>query len=210
MTNFRSSSIIDISLISLTLFSHVAFAEITLPSKNNPPLIGVIAKKQPDSELSILGFTIGKSTLGEVKSKFKSTDIYHQGDAGNSLYVLCYKSSNSSTIAFESGEMGGSAHIIDSISINSTKGPYHLNQICQKTTFIKNKFVINGISLGMSPDLVKRLKGKPGKESANSILYQFVVQEKNDKGQVDIISNLEMEFNQDIVSAIKASKMATY
>ncbi|MBC7540661.1 MAG: hypothetical protein H7281_17710 [Bacteriovorax sp.] len=188
-----------ITVYILALISNV-FAETS----------NVITKKQPDSELSILGITIGKSTLEDVKSKFKSKDIYYQGDAGESLYVLCYKSSNGSTIAFESGETGGNAHTVSTISINGTKVPYRLNKICEKTSLIRSKLVINGISLGMSPDLIKRLKGKPSKQSANSLLYQFEIQEKNEKRQLDIISRLEIEFNQDIVSALTASKSETF
>lgn len=172
--------------------------------------IDTIAKKQPDSELTVLGFVLGKSTLDEVKNKFKSKDIYHEGDAGNSLYVLCYKIPNGSTIAFESDELGGSAHIINSISINSAKALYRLNTICEKNSLIKNKLAINGITLGMSPELIKRLKGKPSKQTAGSLLYKFVVQEKTEKGQLDISSQFEVNFNQDMATSISASKIETF
>jgi hypothetical protein len=198
-----------ITAFILTLISNV-YSETPILPKNTTPLIEVIAKKQPDSELSVLGITIGKSTLEDVKSKFKSKDIYHQGDAGESFYVLCYKSSNGSMIAFESGETGGSAHTVNTISINGSKEQYRLNKICEKTSLIKSKLSINGISLGMSPDLIKRLKGKPSKLSASVLLYQFEIQEKNVKDQTDIVSKLEIKFNQDIVLALTVYKAETF
>lgn len=193
MSNF----ITVLLLTSVSLFSFITSAE-------------VIAKKQPDSELSILGITIGKSTLNEVKEKFKSKGIYHEGEAGSSLYVLCYKMSNGSTVSFESGEMGSDAHIVNSISINGPKVPYRLNKVCEKTSLIKTKLAINGVSLGMSPELIKRLKGKPSKQTANSLLYQFEVQDKTDKGKLDIVSRLEIQFSQDAASALTASKIESY
>lgn len=188
-------------VISLSLFSLGAFAEA---------LIEVIAKKQPDSELTVLGITVGKSTLDEVKAKFKSKDFYHEGDAGESLSVLCFKSSNGSTIAFESGEMGGSEHKITSISINGPKKAYRLNKICEKTSLIKSKLVINGVSLGLSPDLIKRVTGKPSKQSTDHFLYQYEAHDKTDKGQIDTVSRLEIEFVQDAVAAFNISKVETF
>ncbi|MDO9183287.1 MAG: hypothetical protein Q7U04_12815 [Bacteriovorax sp.] len=184
--------------IFFIMFSSFTYAE-------NPS--EAIAKKQSDSELSIMGFTIGKSTLLDVQAKFKSKDIYKEGDAGSSTSLLCYKSSNGSIIAFESGEMGGESHIINSISIHSSSNPYRLSKICEKTSLIKTKLALNGISLGMSSDLITKLKGKPSKQSSNSILYHFEVQEKNGSASVDIMSDFNIELNQNAVSALSASKV---
>ncbi len=199
MSNFRF-------IVFLSLGLNVALAEIPLPPKG---LVG-IAKKQPDSELSILGITIGKSTLDDVKTKFKSKEIYHEGDAGNTLYVLCFKISNGQTIAFESGELRGDTHIVNSISINNPKDAYRLDKVCEKTTLIKTKLAINGLSLGMSPELIKRLKGKPSQQTANSLLYKYEVKEKAEKGEMDIVSSFAIEFKQDFATAITASKVETY
>ena len=50
-----------------------------------------ITKIQPDSDLTVLGVTLGKTTMNEVKDKFKAKEIYHEGEAGASLYALCFK-----------------------------------------------------------------------------------------------------------------------
>ncbi len=160
-----------------------------------------INKKLSDKDLTIQGITIGKTTLNEVKEKFKSKEIYHQGDAGESLYVLCYKTSNG-TIAFESGEMGGAEHVIDAVSINGSGVPYHLNNICEKSSAFKGKLAIYGLSLGMSPDLIKTLKGKPTKMENDYLEYNF--------SSGGTTSELKVEFKKSFASEIRITKIETH
>lgn len=162
-----------------------------------------VAKIQPDSELTVVGVILGKTTLKEVKEKFKAKEIYQEGDAGSSLYALCFKTSTNTTIAFESGEMGGAEHVIHSVSINSAQNPYKLKQICEKTSMIKSKIVLNGISLGMSPDIVKKLVGTPTKNETNKIEYKYAVQ----VGSKDTTSEMIIEFKDSMSNKITASKL---
>jgi hypothetical protein len=187
MLNFKASYIATISILATISFTGVVRAE---------DKVNIIAKKQADSELTVLGFTIGKSKLEEVQSKFKSKEINHEAEASSGIKFLCYKTSNG-TISFESSD-----NVITSISINSSARPYRLAKQCETTSLIKTKLVINGVSLGMSFDLVKRLKGAPSTQSTEAIVYQYEVKED----QVSIISDLNIRFDQNAVSSITASK----
>lgn len=162
----------------------------------------IFDKKQTDSELTVLGFTIGKSTLDEVKAKFKSRDFHHEADAASGIKLLCFKG-NGSTIAFESGEKGRAGNIITSISINGPQQAYRLDKECEKTSLIKSKLAINNVSLGMSTDLIKKVKGKPSSSTPETIIYQYEVKE----GTTSIISSLNIRFKDNAVSAITANKI---
>lgn len=183
----------------LVLFASVSF--ITGAANASTPFIEVINKKLTNKQLTVLDVTIGTTTLDQVKEKFKSKEIYHEGEAGNSIYALCYKAPNGATIAFETYE-GTSGEAIKSISINGPKEPYKFNKICEKTSLIKTKLAINGISLGMSPDLIKHVVGKPSQKTPNSLLYQYIFQEKTEKGQLDTSSSIEVILKNDAVTAI--------
>lgn len=171
--------------------------------------VNIIAKKQADSELTALGFTIGKSTLDEVKTKFQSKEFIHEADAASGIKILCYKAANGSTIAFESGDKGRQDNVITSISINGSEQPYRLGKQCEKTSLIKAKLGINGVSLGMSSDLIKMVKGKPSASTADSIVYQYEVKEKVDKDETTIISNMSIRMIQNAVSSITVTKAET-
>ena len=194
MLNFKTYSLIILS--SLSLYSALAISEEKVNIKNI---------KQPDSELSVLGFTIGKSKLEEVQSKFKSKEINHEADVASGIKFLCYKTSGGATIAFESGDKGRDDNVITGISINGPGRAYRLAKQCEATSLIKTKLAINGVSLGMSSDLVKRLKGTPSTQSPEAIIYQFEVK----KDQVSIISSLNLRFDDNAVSSITAAKSET-
>ena len=164
--------------------------------------VTVFDKKQPDSELTVLGFTIGKSTLDEVKTKFKSKDFHQEADAASVIKLLCFKA-NGSTIAFESGEKGGANNVITSISINSSQQSYRLNKVCEKTSLIKSKLAINNVSLGMSTDLIKKVKGQPSSSTPEIIIYQYETKE----GSTSISSSLNIRFKDNAVSSITATKI---
>lgn len=187
MLNFKSSYLVTISILAAISFLGVVRAE---------DKVNIIAKKQADSDLTVLGFTIGKSKLEEVQAKFKSKEINHEADAASGIKFLCYKISNG-TISFEASD-----NVITGISINSSARPYRLAKQCEATSLIKTKLVINGVSLGMSSDLVKKLKGTPSTQSTEAIVYQFEVKED----QVSIISSLDIKFDQNAVSSITAAK----
>lgn len=165
-----------------------------------------VAKIQPDRELTVLGITVGKTTMNEVKEKFKAKEIHHEGDADTMLYALCFYGPGSSTIAFESSEEGGNEKVVKSISINSTQNSYKLKKICQKTSLIKTKLVINGISLGMSPDLVQKLVGTPVKQDTNTIEYKYSIQEKTETGQKNTQSDMTIEFKDSMSNKITVNK----
>lgn len=164
--------------------------------------VTIIAKKQADSELTVLGFTIGKSKLEDIQAKFKSKEINHEADAASGIKFLCYKTSNGTTISFESGDKGREDNVITGISINSSASPYRLSKQCEATSLIKTKLAINGVSLGMSSDLIKKIKGPPSSISPEAIVYQFEVKED----QVSIISSLNIRFDKNAVSSISAAK----
>ncbi|MEA9356014.1 hypothetical protein SHI21_07375 [Bacteriovorax sp. PP10] len=193
MLNFKSSYIATISILAAISFTSVAKAE---------DKVTIIAKKQADSELTVLGFTIGKSKLEEVQTKFKSKEINHEADVASGIKFLCYKTSNGTTIAFESGDKGREDNVITGISINSSARPYRLAKQCEATSLIKTKLAINGVSLGMSSDLIKRVKGAPSSVSPENIVYQYEVKED----QTSIISSLNIRFDQNAVSSITAGK----
>ena len=169
-----------------------------------------IEKKQPDSELTIAGIIIGKSRLSKVQKKFKGNPIFHEGDAGNSLYVLCYETSNGTILTFESnGEMGGPDHTITSAAIYDSKSSYRLKMKCAKSTSI-GVLQFHDIYLGMTQSTAKKTRGKPSKETPEYLLYEYHSTEKVNGKQADIVSSVEMRFSNGKASEISVSKVESF
>ncbi len=70
--------------------------------------------------LTILGFSLEKNTLNDVRKRLGYVNIYEEGDAAFYTATICYfLKDNSGTLYFYSGELGGEDHLINSIDITS-------------------------------------------------------------------------------------------
>jgi hypothetical protein len=163
-------------LLSLTLMSAVASetrVNVVLNDGTQISGVTVISKKQSDNELNLVGIVVGKSNLSDARQKFSSGEIYHEGDAGDSVYVLCYQGRDGTIAAFESsGEMGGPDHVITFASVMGKDTSYRFKQHCLVSDSINREIKsFTGLHLGMTRVDLKRIKGTPSKESSKLILY---------------------------------------
>lgn len=206
---FKKTTIIYLLFISLNIY-----AETSIIQLNGGQVVSGVKsfeKKLPNSELTLLNLTIGLSKLEDVKSKLKRSEIYHEGDAGNSLYVLCYKGPDGTIVSFESSEMGGKGHIITAIGIFSVQSSYRLQKNCLESTEVNSKLNIAGVNLGQSKSEIKKRKGSPSKEISNLMIYQFDVTEKTTKNvSVDVSSRIEITLRSNKVVSFYISKIESY
>lgn len=96
-----------------------SFAAITPPSQ---PFDAISWKarseSKPASVLRLGTFLVHfeETTLADVQRTVGAGLIDHQGDAGESIYWLCYTSGNERIWIIADGEMGGSTHAVTGIS----------------------------------------------------------------------------------------------
>lgn len=168
--------------------------------------VRIINSKQPQNELSILDIVIGVSNLSDVKSKLGG-DVYSEGEAGLNRHILCYIGSDSSVIAFESGEMGGDKHTVSTVSIFGPKAHYQFYKKCIKSSKVNTNLDLGNIHIGMSKDSIKKLKGLPSKDLSNLLLYEFQSTENLKNEKFDVMSSLEIGFIGNKASYISVSKI---
>ena len=79
-----------------------------------------ISKSKPASELRLGEFLVRyeETTLADLVSAAGLGDIQQQGDAGGSIYWLCYTTGNDQRLwIIAHGEMGGSNHAVTDIAV---------------------------------------------------------------------------------------------
>lgn len=211
LNSFLKFTILSGFIFSLPLKTYSGESISTLSNGQNIITVKSIKQKQPENELTILGFTLGRSTLKEVQDKIPGKEIYHEGDAGKSIYRLCYKGINGTFVTFESSEMGGRNHIMTSISISSLKIPIRFQKHCANSNLITKEIVVEpGIKLELTKNEIQKLKGSPSKESANWLYYEYQTVEHLPKNQIDILSTLELHFEKNKLKKISISKVESY
>jgi hypothetical protein len=182
-------------LIPSILFAKNTETSVVLADGKTVQGVKIIERIQSDKELSLSGIIVGKSQLSDVKKRFQGNDIFHDGDAGASIYILCYTGSDGTLVAFESGgEMGGEDHTLTSAQVFATSTAYRFKDHCASSDKINNKIEAGGVHLGMTTDAVKKMKGMPSRELSDLILYNFEVEKKNKKGPYTVSSGLELNF----------------
>ena len=128
-----------------------------------------------DEYTTLLGFQLEKNNLHQIQEKLGYTPIRLTGDAGGTIYKLCYISKkNNITINFESGELGGKNHELLGFSVmNSIENSQECREIKLKDNWAKNTN-IGVIKLGESFISVVSKLPKPTKRILGGIEYQHV------------------------------------
>jgi hypothetical protein len=113
-----------------------------------------------------------ETPLGAVREAVGEGTIQHQGDAGGSIYWLCYRRAQHRLWVVSSGEMGGPDHLVTEIVEELTEKDTETSTDC---AIIPEKFaplVFDGkLHLGMSRLEVVTALGPPSKSEAAQMVY---------------------------------------
>ncbi|MET4175489.1 hypothetical protein ABIB99_006604 [Bradyrhizobium sp. LA6.1] len=113
-----------------------------------------------------------ETRLGAVREAVGEGTIRHQGDAGDSIYWLCYRRAQHRLWVVSSGEMGGPDHLVTEIVEELTEKDAGASVDC---AIIPEKFspvvLDSKLHLGMSRQEVITALGPPSKSEAAQIVY---------------------------------------
>jgi hypothetical protein len=135
-----------------------------------PPTVG----KRLATRFSLGAFAgrFEETLLGAVREAVGEGTIQHQGDAGGSIYWLCYRRAQHRLWVVSSGEIGGPDHLVTEIVEELTEKDAGASADC---AVIPEKFapvVFDGkLHLGMSRQQVITALGPPSKSEAAQIVY---------------------------------------
>ena len=113
-----------------------------------------------------------ETPLGAVRKTVGEGTIQHQGDAGDSIYWLCYTRAQHRLWVVSSGEMGGPDHrvteIVEELTGKDAETPTDCAAIPEKFAPV----VFDGkLHLGMSRSEVVTALGPPSKSEAAGMVY---------------------------------------
>ncbi len=116
-----------------------------------------------------------KTTLGEAKKLIKAGKIQRQGDAGESVYWLCYSIRDEDEWEqlwlLSHGEMGGSEHIIYGVAAKILPMKPSADACPELPAGLRPVKLNNGLWLGMKTDEIRKKLGKPSLHQKQWIHY---------------------------------------
>jgi hypothetical protein len=115
---------------------------------------------------------IEETQLDAVRDMVGEGTIQHQGDAGDSIYWLCYRRPQHRLWLVSHGEMGGPEHAITEVVEELTEKDARVSTDCPILPDKFSPFVLDGkLRLGMSRQAVIAALGPPSKSKAAQIVY---------------------------------------
>ena len=148
-----------------------------------------------------------QTPLGAIRKAVGEGTIQHRGDAGDSIYWLCYRRAQHRLWVVSSGEMGGPDHRVTEIVAELTEKDTEASTGC---TVIPDKFaplVFDGkLHLGMSRSEVVTALGPPSKSEAAGMVYSHDGKLANG---FDETAWLILRFREDKLVSMRGGKTTT-
>jgi hypothetical protein len=164
-----------------------------------------------DENLTVGGIQIGSSTLADVEKIFGRAVLAKVGDAGNSVSHICYTFDQGAAIIFSSGELGGSNHVIDSISIHRSIFGLSRNLGCQNAAIApQNTKTTSGLGLHSSILDFHKLSPRPSYADEKVYVYHWQYSKMIDKNSYDVSVVVAAELADNQIVALHLSKIETY
>jgi len=126
--------------------------------------------------LGTVEIAFDRTTLGNAMEQIKAGKIQNQGDAGESLYWLCY--SNRTMTGWEQiwllshGEMGGDEHVIYGIAAKVSLSRPPVSSCPVLPDNLRPVQLDNGLWLGAQMEEMRQKLGKPSLEQKDWLYYQ--------------------------------------
>ncbi|MRX10615.1 hypothetical protein GJ697_22540 [Pseudoduganella sp. FT25W] len=151
-----------------------------------PPDIPILPAPQkarlqpsPFAEVAMGGLNVRleKTSLDEVRTAASSGAIAHQGDAGASIYWLCYTNLNATPAEriwlVSDGEMGGREHSVTSVIAQRSAGAHASADCPAMPATLAPMKLESGIWLDTPPETARKILGAASFHSGNWESYDY-------------------------------------
>lgn len=154
-----------------------------------------------------------KTTLQQALSRASAGAIAHAGDAGESVYWLCYTfpgQTPSRLWATSHGEMGGSEHAVTGFTIAALESSEPVAECPTLPVHMQPVSIQGNIQLGMRERALAKAVGTPSYRTGEWISYDFVGKAQgNCPGGFDVLNSLTFKLHRGSIEAIYANQVTS-
>jgi len=215
MTRMPRRVLIASSLIAFS--GATAFAASPPPPSVDDDGWNAIESTPPSSAVMLGSFRLGFETtrLEEVRHAAGVGELAHQGDAGDSIYWLCYSASvNGSSQRIwilSSGEMGGPDHQITGVSAQLSR-TFHVTPSCPALPARLTPIRLDSrLWLRSTEQEIGAALGPPSRQHAGWLFYDFAGKspQKCEDGFYDLTNALQVRMEHGLVTDLRASQVTS-
>lgn len=138
-------------------------------------------------QLSLMGFTLGRSTLTDVQNKIGTATAGACSKEEEASKVICYVSQGPDKVRvyFEAGFSGGWSRL-DGVKVVSGKLTSSCRLQCTRTAaFARGLQTEGGLRLGLNREELIRLLGTPTKVNQNRLTFEWLSKQPMTETEID-------------------------
>ena len=170
-------------------------------------------KPNTGARMGALQVEFEKTTLSEVLTQARVGSIHHAGDAGESVYWLCYTVAGASPARLwitAHGEMGGSGRAITGITVTAIKSNRPTRACPAAPTHLQPVSLRVPVWVGSNEKSLKKALGTPSHRSGDWVSYNFAGKAAgNCSGGFDVLNSLVLKLRGGVVNVIHANQVTS-
>ncbi|MHB8844612.1 MAG: hypothetical protein ACYC7L_07645 [Nitrospirota bacterium] len=147
-----------------------------------------------ESHLTLMGLTIGKSTLSDVIGKLGDTEFFKSDEKEHADDRICYRSDSKIdeiVVIFDAGALGGWSTITSVTLAYADKANVVDTRSCKRIALVKRQASTkSGIRLGIDLSELERILGKPNEIENEIASYHYYSQKRMSDKEVRRYENL--------------------
>jgi hypothetical protein len=182
-----------------TRFNKQMIARKSPKAKGESP----IHKELPAKELTVGGVTIGKSNLYNAVGFFGTNMFKKEKSGGDSLSIICWKGSDGTTLAFESGQGGGREQTVTGVRLFAAGLEYEYSAECKTSKKVSALLELAGMKLGESSADVEKKRGAPSDRGTDRMMWHYLHETK----KKSVTTDVEVSAPEEKVKSISVSRL---
>jgi len=210
------------ALMACLFFNSLAVAQAPppLPGSQETRVADGSLRATPVAKVSLgaIEVALETTTLMNVQEALAHTSIQHAGDAGDSMYWLCYTLPNPNhrqrVWIVSDGEMGGTEHFVTSIVMTKlTVTDKETTECPAAPANVGPAVVDNGLKLGASTDKIREVMGRAPGASDGWWSYRYQgktsIQRHGKSVAFDVTASLDVKLRRGRAIAIRVTQITS-
>nr|BFD59422.1 hypothetical protein CKG001_15290 [Bdellovibrio sp. CKG001] len=157
---------------------------------------------------TILGHAIGIANLQSVQTSLGPAYVFQEGQPGKLTRGVCYRGTDKTLLAFESGAAGGPEGIITDIRLIRAGTPYKYSRHCAPSKeVLRTTAFADQTGLMMSRDRLEKKLGAPDKSNKDLLSYKYVSTRKYGTQKEDTVSYVNIKLTKQVPREISVSRV---
>jgi len=215
MDNSLANAVGFVFLASFFASTLAATPPPTVPTPSKPHETVFQASPLTEMAMGRLQLRFEETSLDDVRAAASVGTIAYRGDAGASIYWLCYTNLNSTPAErlwiVSDGEMGGNEHRVTDVIAQRLPSPHASEDCPSMPTSLAPLKLDNGIWLDTPPQTARKVLGAASSKTGNWESYDYIGKVPGDcaGAHFDLTSSIMLKIVKKQIDSLRVTRITS-